>query len=577
MAAVFADVLQADRVGAHDNFFDLGGNSLIATKLVSRIRAELGVPLGVRDLFEAPTVAELAATVSGTTGDEVRPALMPRPRPERIPLSPAQQRMWFLNQFDTTSPAYNLPVAVRLSGVIDTGALTAAVADLIERHETLRTVFPDSETGPHQVVLDADSATPELPVTAVDETGLDTELADFLGAGFDVTTDFPVRVALFRIDAEEHVLALVVHHISGDGWSMAPMVRDTMTAYAARTQGKRPTWSPLPVQYADYALWQRELLGDESDPDSRAAQQLDYWTTALAGVPEELDLPADRPRPADQSYRGGHVDVALDASVHRALASLAQSERATLFMVVHSALSVLLSRASATPVVTIGTPVAGRGERELDDLIGMFVNTLVLRTEVDPGATFRELLGRVRDADLQAFSHTDVPFERLVEILSPTRTTARHPLFQVMLTFQNLEQTTLELDGLTLRGLDATLDVAKFDLHFTLVEQFDEDGLPDGISAQLMYATDLFDESTAAAIAERFSRILDAVAANPTVRVGDIPLLDTAERSALEAWNSTAQDVPVATLPELFGDRVVRSAGAVAVVFEGGSLTYAEL
>ncbi|MDH6293544.1 condensation domain-containing protein, partial [Rhodococcus opacus] len=576
VAAVFGTVLGLDRVSVHDSFFDLGGNSLIATQLVSRIRSELDVPVAVRDLFESPTVAELAGRLSQSHGADTRPALTRRERPVQIPLSPAQQRMWFLNQFDPSSPAYNLPFAVRFTGALDRAALETAIADLIERHETLRTVFPDSATGPHQVVRDTADARPTLSVAAVGEDELETVLGRFFTTGFDVTTDLPVRVTLIRLGADDHVLALVVHHISGDGWSMAPMVRDVMIAYAARTRGERPTWTALPVQYADYALWQRDLLGEESDPDSLAARQLDFWTNTLAGVPEELDLPTDRPRPAEQSYRGRHVDFAVDASTHRALAALAQSRRATLFMAVHTALAVLLGRLSASSDVTIGTPVAGRGERELDDLIGMFVNTVTLRTPVDPGSAFTDLLDHVRDADLAAFSHADVPFERLVEVLSPTRHAARHPLFQVMLTFQNLAQTTLELDGLTLRGLDTDIDVAKFDLHFTLVERFDADGNPGGITAQLTYAADLFDEDTAAFIAARFSAILDAVTTDASTRVGDIELLDADENAALTHWNSTDHAVPVATLPDLFDTQAARTPGATAVVFDSASLTYAE-
>ncbi|MEN0140435.1 MAG: amino acid adenylation domain-containing protein, partial [Rhodococcus sp. (in: high G+C Gram-positive bacteria)] len=576
VASVFCAVLGLERVSIQDSFFDLGGNSLIATQLVSRIRGELDVPVTVRDLFETPTVAELAARLSQSTGADTRPALIRRERPELIPLSPAQQRMWFLNQFDPSSPAYNLPFAVRFTGALDRVALEAAVTDLIERHESLRTVFPDSATGPHQVVIDTADAPPNLTVADIAEDELEAVLARFFTTGFDVTTDLPVRVTVLRVSAHEHVLALVVHHICGDGWSMAPMVRDVMVAYAARTRGERPAWTPLPVQYADYALWQRELLGDESDPDTLAARQLDYWTNTLAGIPEELELPTDHPRPAEQSYRGRHVDFDIDASTHRALAALAQSRRATLFMVMHTALAVLLGRLSASSDVTIGTPVAGRGEPELDDLIGMFVNTVALRTHIDPGSAFSDLLDHVRDVDLAAFSRADVPFERLVEVLSPTRHAARHPLFQVMLTFQNLEKTALELDGLTLRGLDTDIDVAKFDLHLTLVERFDTAGKPDGMTAQLTYAADLFDEETADSIATRFTTILGAVTTDATTRAGDIALLGADERAALTLWNSTDHDVPDATLPVLFDAQVARTPDAPAVVFGGVSLSYAE-
>ncbi|MGW0184084.1 condensation domain-containing protein, partial [Nocardia sp. NPDC003345] len=443
VAGIFAEVLGVERVGADDDFFALGGNSLVATQVAARLGKALDTTVAVRTLFEASTVAGLAVRVEQQAGAGGRTALVPQPRPERVlvtgesvvaaPLSLAQQRMWFLNRFDGASAAYNIPLAIRLSGALDVDALQAAAADLVVRHEVLRTVYPETESGPVQVVLPAGQATPELQVRTVPSGELTAVVTELASAGFDVTAEVPLRMALLRVDDAdaEYVLAMVVHHIAGDGSSVAPLTRDLMTAYMARTVGEAPGWAPLPVQYADYSIWQRELLGDESDPESLAAEQVDYWRTALAGVPDQLDLPADRPRPAVQSYAGGRVPVAIDAATHAALQRVAQQQGATLFMVVHSALAVLLSRMSGTDDITIGTPMAGRGEQALDDLIGMFVNTLVFRTEVDRGKSFADLLARQREVDIAALAHADVPFERLVEVLNPVRSQARHPLFQV--------------------------------------------------------------------------------------------------------------------------------------------------
>ncbi|EME19396.1 condensation domain-containing protein, partial [Rhodococcus qingshengii] len=422
-------------------------------------------------------------------------ALTARVRPERVPLSLAQQRMWFLNRFDTLSSANNIPVAIRLSGLLDVAALDAAVSDVVVRHEILRTVYPEVDGVGFQEVLSADRVRLDLSPVAVSESDVVGAVTEFLSAGFDVAVEVPVRARLFAVSESEFVLALVVHHISGDGVSMGPLTRDVMVAYEARSRGEVPGWAPLEVQYADYALWQRETLGSEDDPSSLISRQIGFWESALAGLPDQLDLPADRPRPAVASNRGAKHAFVIDAPEHHSLKKIARESNSSLFMVVHAALAVLLSRLSGTSDIAIGTPVAGRGEQVLDDLIGMFVNTLVLRTEVDSSESFSGLLGRVREGDLGAFAHVDLPFERLVEVLNPARSQARNPLFQVMLSFQNMEQSVLRLGDLTVAGIDANTVAAKFDLQLTVVEQFDEAGAPAGMAAQFTYATDLFDES----------------------------------------------------------------------------------
>ncbi len=362
-----------------------------------------------------------------------------------------------------------------------------------------------------------------------------------------------------------------------DGFSMGPLTRDVVTAYAARAAGAVPEWSALEVQYADYTLWQREVLGDESDPESLLARQSEFWRTALADLPEESTLPADRPRPVVSSYRGASHGFVIDGRVRAGITEVARRSGATEFMVVHAALAVMLSRLGASSDVAIGTPIAGRGEAALDDLVGMFVNTLVLRTSVDGGVSFGDFLDEVRRVDLDAFAHADVPFERLVEVLDPARSQARHPLFQVMLTFQNMAAAELELPGLSVSGVDFDAQIAKFDVQLTLSEGFAEDGSPDGFRAEFTYATELFDAATVEGFADRFVRILEAVVVDPSLRVGDIDLLGADERvRVLERWNDTSRPVPESTLLDRFDAQVLSNPDAVAVVFEDESLTYAQ-
>ncbi|MFC8042750.1 non-ribosomal peptide synthase/polyketide synthase [Nocardia sp. NPDC057353] len=569
VAGVFVELLGAERAGADDDFFTLGGNSLSATRLAARLGARLDTTVPARLVFEAPTVAALAARLAEIQGSGARPALTPVPRPERLPLSPAQQRMWFLNQFDTSSPTDTIPVALRLTGAVDLAAIRAAVADVLERHEALRTVYPAVDGAAHQVVLPVAGVLPDLDPRPADPAALPARLADFANVGIDVTEQPPVRAALYELGPEEYVFALVLHHIAADGASVAPLVRDLSTAYLARADGRAPGWAPLPVQYADYTLWQRELLGAEDDPESMAAAQLGYWRAALDGIPVRLDLPADHPRPAVASGRGARHGFEIPAATYTAVEELARKHNASAFMVVHAAFAVLLARLSGTRDITIGTPVAGRGEAALDDLVGMFVNTLVLRTPVDPAAPFTELLTRVREADLGAFAHAELPFERLVEVLDPERSAAHHPLFTVALFFQNLDRVAIELPGLTVTGLDTEAARARFDLQLTVNPG------QHGAGAEFTYATDLFEPETVAGFADGFLRLLDALVTRPAAAVGDAPLPAAADRAAA-VCSGPEFEVPVEELLDGYR-RVVRTLPTqVAVEYEGRILTYAE-
>ncbi|MFC7617375.1 amino acid adenylation domain-containing protein [Actinokineospora soli] len=570
LCGLFADVLGLPEVGVEQSFFDLGGHSLLATRLVGRVRAALGVEVSVRDLFEAPTAEALAARLTAPTGP-TRPALTPRPRPAAVPLSDAQRRLWFLNRMGGQSAAYTMPVALRLDGRLDVAALRAALSDVVGRHESLRTVFPDDGGAPRQLVLAAQEV--ELAFADLGPGGdVDAAIAERAAQPFDLTTDPPLRAHLLATGPDAHVLVLVLHHIAADGWSMAPLARDLATAYTARSAGRRPQWTDLPVQYADYTLWHAEVLGSEDDPDSAISAQLAYWKQRLADLPDQLALPTDRPRPATPSAEGGRVPVQVDAATHARLAALAGSAKASPFMVLRAAFAALLTRLGAGADIPIGAPIAGRTDPALDDLVGFFVNTLVLRTDTSGDPTFRELLARVADGDLAAHAHADVPFERLVEVLNPARSLARHPLFQVMLTLQNNAEAVLELPGVTVTPHRSAGGSVKFDLSMSLVERAGHAGV-DGI---LSYRADLFDEATAARIARWYGRLLAAAVAEPDRPITDLPLLDADEhRAAL--GDDVPHDVPIVPVAELIEAQVERTPDAVAVSGAGQALTYREL
>ncbi|WP_395297048.1 amino acid adenylation domain-containing protein [Kitasatospora hibisci] len=576
LAGLFAEVLGVPGVGVDDGFFDLGGHSLMAARLVNRIRTALSVELSVRTLFEAPTVAALARALDGAAA--ARQPLAVQERPDPLPLSYAQRRLWFLNRLEGLSATYNVPVVLRLSGELDRAALELALGDLIERHESLRTVFPETGGTPRQRVLDAAEA--RLPLAVVDTT--EEDLPDRLRAvatqGFDLGGRLPLRATLFALGGTEHVLALVVHHIATDGWSEAPLVRDLSAAYTARRAGAAPDWAPLPVQYADYTLWQRAHLGDESDPESGIARQLAYWRDALAGLPDELSLPTDRTRPAAASYRGRTAECSLSPELHRRLAALARSRGVTLFMVLQSALAVLLTRLGAGEDIPIGSPIAGRADADLEDLVGLFLNTLVLRTDTSGDPTFAELLDRVRRTTLDAYAHQDVPFERIVDAVDPERSLARHPLFQVMLMVQNMPATGTALGGLALRPELVDTGVAKVDLSFAFGERPDGPGEPGALFGVVEYSTDLFDDGTVEVLVSRLVRVLEAVADDPELRIGALEVLSPAERGrVLAEWNDTARPVADRRVHELFAEQAARTPQATAVVSAGVELSYAEL
>ncbi|MEU4522044.1 amino acid adenylation domain-containing protein [Amycolatopsis sp. NPDC024027] len=557
LCEIWADVLGVAEVGIDDDFFAIGGHSLLANSVVSRVRSALAAELSIRDLFEARTVSRLAGRLvsAGQAGAGFRKLA----RPEKIPLSHAQTRMWFLNRLE--SAGYNIPLAVRLGGDLDPAALAAALGDVVERHEVLRTVFPDVDGVPYQRVLPPAPDSP-LATATVSEDELAATLAAEAGRAFDLATDRPLRAGLYRVeDSGEHVLLLVLHHIAGDGWSVDVLARDLAIAYDARVRGAEPGWAELAAQYADYAVWQRELLDDRQAAD----RQWEYWRTALDGLPDELRLPADLPRRAATAFRGGSVGFEVPPTVHKALTALARRSGASVFMVVQAAVAALLTKHGAGTDIPLGSLVAGRSDEVTNDLVGFFVNTLVLRTDTGRNPTFAELIARVRDTDLEAYAHQELPFELLLEMARPARSLSRQPLFQVMLSYYEVPDPRFTIGGLSVRPeiLPATGAKFKFDLTFQLGERPGEAGMEGSIE----YCADLFTPETAGLLATRLNRLLSAVAEDPELPLSRIELGTPAEPDVL----SVAGSGEPAELP------VLRNSRGPALIWDGGRLSHAQL
>ena len=589
LAGIYAQVLGVQRVGVDDSFFELGGDSLSAMRMIAAVNTGLDAHLSVRAVFEAPTVARLAPRIGGGDAGRLTP-LVAVERPAVVPLSFAQQRLWFLEQLQGPSAIYNIPVALRLGGRLDADALGAALVDVVGRHESLRTLIVAPEGVPQQVVVPVEQT--DFGWQVMDASGWSAgRLEEAIGAvvrhTFDLATEIPLRAQLFRISDQEHVLVAVVHHIAADGWSVAPLVGDLGVAYAGRCAGQAPGWVPLAVQYVDYTLWQRTQFGELADRDSPIAAQLAYWQEALAGMPERLQLPNDRPYPPLADYRGASVAVDWPAELQQRVAGIAREHNATGFMVIQAALAVLLAKLSASSDVAVGFPIAGRRDPALDELVGFFVNTLVLRTTVAPDCTATELLAQVQQRSLAAFEHQDVPFEVLVERLNPTRSLAHHPLVQVALAWQNLPGHTndpaagLALGDLQVSPLPAATHTARMDLVFSLAERFTEAGEPAGIGGAVEFRTDVFDAASIEVLIERLGRVLGAMTADPGRRVASIDVLDAGEHARLNQVGNRAvltrpARAPV-SIPALFAAQVARAPKAVAISCEERSWTYREV
>ena len=571
LAGLFADVLGIAEPAADDDFFALGGHSLLVMRLLGRIRAALGVELTMRSVFDGPTVAALAALVDvATPTGRGGPRLGVKPRPDRPPLSFAQQRFWMHHQVDGPDAAYNVAGTWHLEGELDVPALRSAVADVVARHEALRTVVPTDAGRPYQRILAADEVEVPFSVHDVDPAGLQPRLDELARHGFTLDTELPIRVEVLRTGPRRHTLLLLLHHIATDEWSDAPLHADLVTAYTARSAGRAPAWPPLPVQYADFALWQRRSLGDPADPTSLAATQAEHWRGVLAGLPDELELPTDRPRPAESSYDGGTVPIRVPAELVGRLRTVARAGDASMFMLAHAAVAVLLHRLGAGEDIPIGSPVAGRADERLEPLVGCFLNTLVLRTDLAGAPTFTELLRRVRETDLAAFEASQLPFEQVVEAVNPARSLGRHPLFQVMVVYLAEGGGGLSLPGLRVTDGDADAGTAQFDLSFDFAETADG-----ALEGTLEYSADLYDAASAELLAQRLLRVFEAVAADPGVPVGRVDVRSARERAVPGA--PAVRDVGSATVPELLAGVVAACPDAPALVAGGRRWSFTEL
>nr|WP_275900411.1 non-ribosomal peptide synthetase [Pyxidicoccus trucidator] len=577
LAGLWSEVLRHDRVSVHDDFFALGGHSLLATQLVSRIRASFQVELPLRELFESPTIAQLAQRIARArvhTAGTHAPPLTRAARDSALPLSFAQQRLWFLEQLAPGNTVYNVPSAVRLTGSLDVSALQRAFDDLVRRHESLRTVFQVVNGEPVQVITTrGPDPLHTVDLSSLPETVRDTEARrralDESQRPFNLEQGPLLRTTVLKLSAQEHVLVLVMHHIISDGWSMGLLVHEIAQLYSAFSQGRPSPLPELPLQYADYAVWQREWLRGEA-----LDVQLGYWKQQLAGAPRLLELPTDLPRPAVQSLEGGIAPFSLGRPLTEAVKNLGQREGVTPFMVVLAAFQAVLARYSGQDDVCVGSPIAGRTRAETEGLIGFFVNTLVLRTRLDGNPSFRELLARVREVTLGAYAHQDVPFEKLVEELRPERSLSHSPLFQVMLTLDSTPRAVGQhLPDLMLQSVELEHRVARFDLTLGLV-----DG-EDGLSGGLEYSTALFEPATVERLLGHLKAMLEGALSRPEQSVFTVPLLPAAEQQRLLVeWNDTGSTSPVdACIHTLFEQQVAATPDAVAVLAGDVALTYGEL
>jgi amino acid adenylation domain-containing protein len=575
LAGIWAEVLWSDEVGVHDDFFALGGDSLLATRVVARAGALLGVDLSVPALFEAPTVARLAAKVEELrrAGLPQLPPVVPVPRDRALPLSFAQERLWFLDRLQPGSAFYTIPAALRLEGELDVAALERALGQVVRRHEVLRTAFPEADGAPVQAVSPfAGFTLPVDDLSALDAGERDAEAArrasDEAARPFDLAAGPLFRARLLRLGDDAHVLLLSMHHTVSDGWSMGVLFRELSALYEAE-RGGEPALPALPVQYADYAVWQRGVLQGEL-----LDRELAWWRERLTGAPALLELPTDHPRQAVQTYRGAYERVELPAALAARLRTLGRGEGATLFMVVLAAFQVLLGRYAGSDDVVVGTPVAGRTRGEVEDLVGLFANTLVLRTALDGDPSFRALLARVRAVTLGAYEHAEVPFEKLVEALHPERTLSHAPLFQVMFRLQEAGRAPAAmLGGVRAQGVEMSFAHVKFDLSLALSAH------EGGLTGSLAYATGLFERATIQRLAGHLERVLEQVADDPDLPLSRLELLGGEERRrVLEEWSGAEAPYPSdTTLPALVEAQARRTPHLVALAAEGERLTYAEM
>jgi amino acid adenylation domain-containing protein/non-ribosomal peptide synthase protein (TIGR01720 family) len=573
VAGIWSEVLGVERVGIHDNFFELGGHSLLAMQVISRVRESFKVELPLQSVFEAPTLSEFSSHIETALGVEqfIAPDITRVDRDRDFPLSFAQQRLWFLDQLEGTGSAYNIPGTICLSGELDIPALERSVSEIVKRHEVLRTVFVAEHGQPKQVIL------PEvaLNLTIVDlrqdrdqESRVREHALREAQRSFNLRTGPLMRMTVLQLSEGEHVLLFTMHHIISDAWSMGVLVKEISSLYEAYRQGKESPLAELEIQYADYAVWQRTWL-----QGAMLEQQMGYWREQLQGVAPVLELPVDRARPNVQSFRGATEQVKLSRRLSQALKSLSASEDLTLYMTLLTAFQILLARYAGKEDIALGSPIAGRSRKEVENLIGFFVNTLVLRTQVARNLTIQQLMRRVRETALGAYSHQDIPFEQLIDALKVVRQPGTNPLVQVMFTLQNTPQEFVAAQNLQVLPLDVTSGTAKFDLTLSIMET------NEGLIGGLQYSTDLFDEVTIKRMLNHYERILEEMVSNPQQRVGELCMLTGVEKQQVVAeWNETEREYArESCIHELFAEQARRRPEAVAVIADGEQVSYGEL
>ncbi|HVG20293.1 MAG TPA: amino acid adenylation domain-containing protein, partial [Blastocatellia bacterium] len=573
---VWQEILRREWIGVNDNFFEMGGDSLTAVQVISRVWAKLGIDIQIEDVFDAPTVAGLAARIRAASERPLReelPAIVPVPRSGPIPLSFAQQGLWFLDQLEPANTAYNIPAAIRLSGKLDVKALERSLNEIVHRHEVLRTRFVAIDGRPAQVIVPY----LKLALTVIDlshhperrrREGALRLAAEDARQPFDLTQAPLMRAGVLRLSEYEHVLLLTLHHIITDEWSMEVLMREMGRLYEAYSRGGESPLEDLSIQYADYSTWQREWLRGEA-----LEKELSYWKKQLAGSPPVLELPVDRPRPAVQSYRGAQEVMVIEGEVVDRIKALSRSEGVTMFMALLSAFYVLLHRHTGDEQICVGTPIAGRRSKEVEGLVGLFVNTLVMKADLGGRPSFRGVIRQVREVALGAYSHQELPFEILVERLQPERSLSHSPLFQVMFSVENIPREILNIADLKVEPIEIDSHTAKFDLSLDIVDR------DQNLMGVFQYNDDLFDAVTIQRMTRRFARLIEGIATNPDSAISELPFLTDAERRQLLVdWNDTRADFDLTLcIHQLFEAQAERTPGAMAVVYESQSLTYREL
>ena len=575
IANIFASVLGVENIGIYDNFFELGGHSLLATQLISKLRVAFDVEIPLRTIFESPTIAQLEPTLTElrTTNSGLNlPPIQARSSSSELPLSWAQERLWFLNQLEESSATYNIPGALRISGNLDINALQKSLSEIVRRHEVLRTSF-HSLNGTSIQVIHSEAT---MKINLVDlaqhseqerKTLLEQQAQQEATTPFDLEIAPLIRCSLLQLDSKEYVLLLTMHHIVSDGWSIGVLIKELSSLYQAFYAGKPSPLAELPIQYADFAVWQRQWLSGK-----RLQTQLNYWKQQLSGVPSLLQLPTDYPRPTVQTYHGSTQSFILDRDLTQKLQTLSKKSGTTLFMTLYAGFATLLYRYSGQSDIAIGSPIANRNRSEIESLIGFFVNTLVLRSRFADNPSFENLLTQVRETTLKAYEHQDVPFEQVVEALQPQRSLAYSPLFQVMFVLQNAPMGEVKLPDVTLSELVGDRKISKFDLTLSIAET---DG---GLMGEWEYNSDLFDKSTIERMAAHFQNLLSAIVENPKQDVSSFNLLTTTEEKLLKDWNNNQVDYPQdKCIHRLFEQQVEKTPNHLAVVFEQEQLTYQQL